>query len=306
MMYRSITQIIGNTPMLMAEGFKRELALSAELACKLEYLNPGGSVKDRTALGIIEAAEKRGELRAGMTVVEPTSGNTGISLAMIAAARGYKTVVTMPDTASRERAAIMRALGAEVITTDGKLGMTGAIARAAEIAAKRGGIVLGQFDSPANPDAHYRSTGPEIWADTDGKVAALVSAVGTGGTLTGTARFLKEQNGDIKIVAVEPQSSPVLSGGAPGRHKIQGIGAGFIPNTLELSLVDRIVTVSDEDAFSAAKLIARTDGVLVGISSGAALAAAARIASQPEFSGKLVAVILPDSADRYYSTELFS
>lgn len=303
---QTMTELIGNTPLLRLNGYTAEKRLNATILAKIEYFNPCGSAKDRIALAMIAAAEAEGRLTAGGTVIEPTSGNTGIALAAVAATRGYKAVIVMPDSMSRERVSIIKAYGAEVVLTDGKLGMSGAIAKARELEKTIvGAVIAGQFDNPANPKAHYDTTGPEIWRDTDGKIDIFVACVGTGGTLSGAGKFLKEQNGDIKIIAVEPSASPVLSGGKAGAHKIQGIGAGFVPETLDTSIYDEIVTVPDADAFAAAKLVGRTDGVLVGISSGAALYAAEQIAKRPENANKNIVTVFPDSADRYYSTPLF-
>lgn len=287
-------------------NYNKSHALTARLLCKLEYLNPTGSVKDRAALGIIENAEATGCLQPGGTIIEPTSGNTGIGLAALAAARGYRAVLVMPDTMSIERRNLLKAYGAEVVLTPGANGMKGSIAKAKELQKNiPGAIIAGQFDNPANPAAHYASTGPEIWADTDGKVNILVAGVGTGGTLSGTAKYLKEQNPSIHIVAVEPAASPLLSGGTAGPHTIQGIGANFIPSVLEQSYIDEIITVDNEAPIRTAKELGMRDGVLVGISSGAALWAATQVAARPENAGKTIVTILPDSADRYYSTPLF-
>lgn len=305
-LYKSITQLIGNTPLLQAVNYSRAKNLNATVLIKLEYLNPFGSVKDRVAVAMIQDAEKRGELKAGGTLIEPTSGNTGIALAAAASAFGYKMIAVMPETMSVERRNIIKAYGAQIVLTDGKLGMTGAVQKADELASVTpNSVILGQFTNPSNPAAHYRTTGPEIWRDTGGKVDIFVAGVGTGGTISGAGRYLKEQNPNIHIVAVEPFSSPVLSQGISGAHKIQGIGAGFVPDTLDTNVYDEVVTVSNDDAFNAAKTLGRTDGVLVGISSGAALHAATAVARRPENRGKTIVVILPDSADRYYSTALF-
>ena len=300
----SVDRLIGSTPLLELGNIQREAGLSARLLAKLEYLNPAGSVKDRVARAMIDDAEARGLLRPGSVIVEPTSGNTGIGLAAVAAARGYRLIIVMPEDMSKERRRLLRAYGAELVLTAG--GMEGAIAKAEELAAEIPGAFLpGQFDNPANPAAHYATTGPEIWRDTGGQVDVFVAGVGTGGTVTGAGRYLKEQNPLVKVVAVEPAGSPVLSGGAPGAHKLQGIGAGFVPEVLDRAVIDEIVTVGDEDAFSAARLLARREGVLAGISSGAALRAAIRVAGRPESRGKTVAVLLPDGGDRYLSTALF-
>lgn len=305
--YSSVAELIGNTPLLSIDRYCAENALGARILAKLEYLNPAGSVKDRIAKAMIESAEKSGRLKKDGTIIEPTSGNTGIGLAAVAAAKGYTLIVTMPDTMSAERRNIIAAYGARIVLTDGKLGMSGAIQKAAELEKQiDGAFVIGQFENHANPQAHYSATGPEIWSDTDGKIDYLVAGVGTGGTISGVGQYLKEKNPHIKVIAVEPQGSPVLSKGRAGAHGIQGIGAGFVPKTLDTSVYDEIITVSDENAYSAAKTLGKTDGVLTGISSGAALYAATLIAKHPENNGKTVVVILPDSADRYYSTELFS
>ena len=300
----SVDRLIGSTPLLELGNIQREAGLSARLLAKLEYLNPAGSVKDRVARAMIDDAEARGLLRPGSVIVEPTSGNTGIGLAAVAAARGYRLIIVMPEDMSKERRRLLRAYGAELVLTAG--GMEGAIAKAEELAAEIPGAFLpGQFDNPANPAAHYATTGPEIWRDTGGQVDVFVAGVGTGGTVTGAGRYLKEQNPLVKVVAVEPAGSPVLSGGAPGAHKLQGIGAGFVPQVLDRAVIDEIVTVGDEDAFAAARLLARKEGVLAGISSGAALRAAIQVAGRPESRGKTVAVLLPDGGDRYLSTALF-
>lgn len=304
--YNSVTNLIGNTPLLETTNYSRANNLNAAVFAKLEYLNPCGSVKDRIAAAMIDEAVSSGRLKAGGTVIEPTSGNTGIALAAVAAARGFNMIVVMPETMSIERRNIIKAYGAQVVLTDGKAGMKGAIAKAEELSQTiDGAIIAGQFVNPQNPLAHYRTTGPEIWRDIDGKVDIFVAGVGTGGTISGVGKYLKEQNRNIRIVAVEPNGSPVLSQGKAGAHKIQGIGAGFIPDTLDVSVIDEVITVADEDAFSAAKSLSKTEGVLVGISSGAALHAAKVIAQRPENGSKNIVVILPDSADRYYSTKLF-
>lgn len=298
-----ITELIGNTPLIDISGF---LDTDARVVGKLESFNPTGSVKDRIALSMIDDAERRGILKPGSTIIEPTSGNTGIALAAIAAARGYRLILTMPETMSVERRKIQAAYGAELVLTDGAAGMRGAIAKAEELAANTpDSFVPSQFTNAANPAIHERTTGPEIWKATDGNVDVLVAGVGTGGTLTGTGRFLKSQNPDIRIVAVEPAGSPVLSTGKGGPHKIQGIGAGFVPETLETRIYDEIVTVDNEDAFAKSRMIARDSGILVGISSGAALHAASLLASRPENAGKTLVVILPDTGERYLSTPLF-
>lgn len=304
--HSSVTQLIGKTPLLEISGFARATGAAARIVAKLEYFNPAGSVKDRIALAMIDAAEKSGELKPGGTVIEPTSGNTGIGLAMVCAAHGYKLIATMPETMSAERRSILKAYGAEIVLTDGAKGMRGAIEKAEELHGRiDNSIVPGQFDNPANPAAHRKSTGPEIFRDTNGCVDIFVAGVGTGGTIGGVGNYLKSKKPDVEVIAVEPENSPVLSGGKAGAHKIQGIGAGFVPNTLDTAVYDEIITVSDADAFAAARLLGKTDGVLVGISSGAALYAASRVASRKANTGKTVVVLLPDSADRYYSTALF-
>lgn len=304
--YNSIDQLIGNTPLLQLERLERELGLSAHLLAKLEYLNPAGSVKDRVALSMIEQAEREGRLRPGSVIIEPTSGNTGIGLAAVAAARGYRMIVVMPDTMSVERRQLMRAYGAELLLTEGRLGMAGAIARAEELAETTPGAILaGQFVNPANPRAHYEHTGPEIYRDTDGQLDAFVAGVGTGGTITGAGRYLREHCPGVRIVAVEPTDSPVLSGGSAGAHGIQGIGAGFIPGVLDTSVYDEIITVRNEEAYEAARLLARREGILVGISSGAALHAAIQLARREQLQGRRIVVLLPDTGDRYLSTPLF-
>lgn len=288
-------------------NYNRNHGLRARLLCKLEYLNPTGSVKDRAAKFIIEAAEATGQLHAGGTIIEPTSGNTGIGLAALATAKGYRAIMVMPDTMSAERRNILKAYGAEVVLTPGAEGMKGSIAKAQELQASiPGAIIAGQFENPANSAAHYATTGPEIWRDTDGQVDILVAGVGTGGTLTGTAKYLKEQNPQLQVIAVEPAASPLLSGGTAGPHAIQGIGANFIPAVLERELIDEVMPVDNDVPFSSAKELGKSDGVLVGISSGAALWAATQVAKRPQNAGKTIVVVLPDSADRYYSTPLFA
>ncbi len=304
--YKSTTELIGNTPLLEAVNIEKELGLEATVLLKLEYLNPAGSVKDRIAYAMITDAEEKGILKKGSVIIEPTSGNTGIGLAAIAAAKGYRTILTMPETMSVERRNILKAYGAEIVLTEGAKGMKGAIAKAEELAKEiDGGFIPGQFNNPANPEMHKKTTGPEIWNDTDGKVDFFVAGVGTGGTITGVGEYLKSQNANVKVVAVEPADSPVLSEGKAGPHKIQGIGAGFVPDTLNTGVYDEIIPVKNEDSFTTAKLVAKKEGVLVGISSGAALHAAIELAKRPENKGKTIVALLPDSGDRYYSTPLF-
>ena len=305
--YKGFTEIIGKTPLVEIVNVERAHGLKAKVLAKLEYRNPAGSVKDRAALCMIRTAEEKGLLREGSVIVEPTSGNTGIGLAAIAAAKGYRTILTMPETMSVERRNILRAYGAEIVLTEGAKGMKGAIERAQELAEEiEGAYIPGQFDNPANAQAHYETTGPEIWEDTEGRVDIFVACVGTGGTITGTGRFLKEKNVGIKVVAVEPAGSPVLSGGEPGAHKIQGIGAGFIPDVLDTGIYDEVIRIEDDQAFAASKELTRKEGLLTGISSGAALCAAVRLAERPENEGKTIVALLPDSGDRYYSTPLFA
>lgn len=305
--YRSAAELIGNTPLLEFTNTEKELSLEATILGKLEYFNPAGSVKDRIAREIIEDAEKDGKLKPGATIIEPTSGNTGIGIAAIATAKGYKAIIVMPETMSVERRNIIKAYGAEIVLTEGAKGMKGAIAKAEELQKETpGSIIAGQFVNPSNPKAHRTYTGPEIWEDTDGKVDIFVSGVGTGGTVTGVGEYLKEKKPEIRIVAVEPEASPVLSGGDPGPHKIQGIGAGFVPEVLNTGVYDEIIKVSNDIAFEFGKKIAKNEGVLVGISSGAALYAAAELAKRPENKGKTIVALLPDSGDRYYSTPLFA
>lgn len=304
--YNSISELIGGTPLLRLHNIEVEYGLNAKIIAKLEYLNPAGSVKDRVALSMIDEAEKAGLLGAGSVIIEPTSGNTGIGLAAVAAVRGYRAIIVMPDNMSKERIMLMKAYGAEVVLTDGKLGMSGAIKRAEELASKlENSFIPAQFDNPANADAHYNTTGPEIYADTNGEIDIFVAGVGTGGTITGTGRYLKSQNKDIKIVAVEPENSPFLSEGRAGAHGIQGIGAGFVPKILDTAIYDEIITVTEKNAYSAARDMGKHEGVLVGISSGAALYAAIKLAREPENAGKNILVLLPDTGDRYLSTPLF-
>ena len=305
--YSSADLLIGHTPLLELSHIEKEFGLKAKIFAKLEYFNPAGSVKDRVAKAMLDEAEKSGKIKAGATIIEPTSGNTGIGLASVGVARGYKVIIVMPETMSVERRQIIKAYGAEIVLTDGSKGMKGAIAKAEEIhAATPGSFIPGQFVNPANPKAHYDSTGPEIWEDTDGKVDWFVAGVGTGGTVTGVGKFLKEKKSGVKIAAVEPASSPVLSTGVAGPHKIQGIGAGFVPDVLDKNVYDEVVRVANEDAFAYGKLVGRKEGVLVGISSGAALWAAVEIAKRPENDGKQIVVHFPDTGDRYLSTPLFA
>lgn len=305
--YTSADQLIGKTPLLELTHLEKELNLKARILAKLEYFNPAGSVKDRIAKAMIDEAEKAGKLKAGSVIIEPTSGNTGIGLAAVAAARGYRIVIVMPETMSVERRQLMKAYGAELVLTEGAKGMKGAIAKAKELAEQTpDSFIPGQFSNPANPMAHRQTTGPEIFADTDGKVDLFVAGVGTGGTITGVGEYLKEQKPDVKVVAVEPASSAVLSTGVAGSHKIQGIGAGFVPEVLNTSVYDEIVTVENEDAFQTGRLIGNFEGILVGISSGAAVWAAIQLAKRPENEGKTIVVLLPDTGDRYLSTPLFA
>ena len=304
---KSLTELIGKTPLLELSNYEKKNGLQAKIVAKLEYFNPGGSVKDRIALAMIDDAEQRGVLKAGSVIIEPTSGNTGIGLASVAAARGYRIILTMPETMSVERRVLMRAYGAEIVLTEGAKGMKGAIARANELAAEiPNSFIPGQFDNPANPAIHKATTGPEIWDDTDGKVDIFVAGVGTGGTVTGVGEYLKSKNPGVKIVVVEPADSPVLSEGRPGPHKIQGIGAGFVPAVLNTSVYDEIIPVKNEDAFAVAREIGREEGLLVGISSGAAAWAATELAKRPENAGKTIVVVLPDTGERYLSTALFA
>ena len=304
----SAVELIGGTPILKAGKYSAAAGVTdATILTKLEYLNLTGSVKDRISLAMIEVAEKKGILKPGATIIEPTSGNTGIGLAAVATAKGYHAVLTLPDTMSIERRTLLKAYGAELVLTEGAKGMKGAIAKAEELQANTpGSVILGQFDNPANPAAHKATTGPEIWEQTDGKVDIFVAGVGTGGTITGIGEYLKEQNPNVKIVAVEPETSPVLSGGAPGAHKIQGIGAGFVPKVLNTDVYDEILTIANDDAFVEGRKFAQSEGILVGISSGAALKAATILAARPENKGKVIVALLPDSGDRYLSTQLFA
>ena len=305
--FDKITDLIGGTPILKLNNYIALNELPANIYAKLEYFNPAGSVKDRIAKAMIDDAEAKGALKPGAVIIEPTSGNTGIGLAAVAASKGYRIILTMPETMSVERRNLLKAYGAELVLTDGAKGMKGAIAKAEELAQQiEGGFIPSQFTNSANPTAHFNTTGPEIWEDTDGKVDAFVSAVGTGGTATGTGSGLKEHNPNVKLIAVEPADSPVLSGGAPGPHKIQGIGAGFIPGVMDLSIVDEIIRIQNDDAFDTARKIAKTDGVLVGISAGAALYAATELAKRPEYEGKTIVVLFPDTGERYLSTSLFN
>ena len=306
--YTSATQLIGHTPLLKVTNYLKDQNIEGvELLAKLEYFNPAGSVKDRIALAMIEDAEKKGILKEGSTIIEPTSGNTGIGLASVAAAKGYRTILTLPETMSVERRNLLKAYGAELVLTEGSKGMKGAIAKAEELEKSiPGAVILGQFDNPANPAAHAATTGPEIWEDTDGKVDIFVAGVGTGGTVTGIGTYLKSKNPNVKVVAVEPADSPVLSGGQPGPHKLQGIGAGFVPSVLNTGIYDEIFTVTTDQAFTTGRLIAHKEGILEGITSGAALYAAAQIAKRPENAGKTVVALLPDSGDRYLSTPMFA
>ena len=305
--YTSVEQLIGNTPLLRLDRLGAQEGWKARVLAKLEYLNPGGSAKDRLALALIDDAEARGVLKPGGTIIEPTSGNTGIGLAMVAAARGYHVILTMPDSMSAERRAMLAAYGAQLVLTPGALGMQGSVDKASELAASiPGSFIPGQFENPAGPAAHYRTTGPEIWRDTEGQVDILVATVGTGGTLSGTGKYLKEQNPALQVAAVEPDASPLLSGGQAGPHGIQGIGANFIPKALDRSVYDQVIRVTDQDAFAMGREAVRREGILVGISSGAALWAAGQLASREENAGKTIVAILPDSGDRYFSSPMFA
>lgn len=305
--YKSVTELIGRTPLMELKNIEKANSINAVIVAKLEYFNPAGSVKDRVAKAMIEDAEAKGILKEGATIIEPTSGNTGIGIASVATAKGYKTILTMPETMSVERRNLLKAYGAEIVLTDGSKGMSGAIAKADELKNEiDGAVILGQFVNPANPMAHFNTTGPEIWEDTDGKVDIFVAGVGTGGTLSGTGKYLKTQNPNVKVVAVEPETSPVLSEGHGGPHKIQGIGAGFVPETLDTQLYDEIVKVPNEAALETANIIAKAEGILVGISSGAALWAALQLAQCPENAGKTIVVIFPDTGERYLSTGIFN
>lgn len=305
--YNSVAELIGHTPLLQANNFSRANNLKANILVKLEYFNPAGSVKDRIAKAMIEQAEKEGKLKPGSVIIEPTSGNTGIGLASVAAARGYKAILTMPETMSIERRNLLKAYGAEIVLTDGSKGMKGAIAKAEELAKNTpNAFIPSQFTNKANPAAHEATTGPEIWDDADGKVAAFVAGVGTGGTLSGVSHYLKKQDASVHVVAIEPATSPVLSKGQAGPHKIQGIGAGFVPETLDTKSYDEVIAVANDDAFKYGRQFSHSEGILVGISSGAALAAAVELAKRPEYEGKNIVVLLPDTGDRYLSTELFA
>ncbi|MCI6841549.1 MAG: cysteine synthase A [Clostridiales bacterium] len=305
--YKNVTELIGGTPLMELVNYERKNNVEATILAKLEYFNPAGSVKDRVAKSMIEDAEKHGILKKGSVIIEPTSGNTGIGLASIAASRGYRLILTMPETMSVERRNLLKAYGAELVLTDGSKGMKGAIEKADELAKEiPGSFIAGQFVNPANPEAHFETTGPEIWRDTDGKVDIFVAGVGTGGTVTGTGKYLKSQNSDVKIVAFEPEGSPFLTKGVAGPHKLQGIGAGFRPDILDMNVIDEVLTIGDEDAFATGKKIAREEGMLVGITSGAAVFAATLLARRPENKGKTIVALLPDTGDRYLSTPMFA
>ena len=306
MIYNDLTELIGNTPMMRLDALAEREGAKANIIAKLEYFNPAGSVKDRVAFNMITEAEKSGRLKPGATIIEPTSGNTGIGLAAVGAARGYKVILTMPETMSVERRNLVKAFGAEVVLTDGSKGMSGAIEKAYELKKSiYGAIIAGQFENPANPQAHYETTGPEIWRDSEGKIDVFVAGIGTGGTVSGVGKYLKEQNPDIKIIGVEPASSPVLTQGHGGAHKIQGIGAGFVPETLSRDVIDEVITCTDKAAYETGNKIAKAHGILVGISSGAAVWAAIEISKRPEFNGKNIVALLPDTGDRYLSTGMF-
>ena len=305
--YKNVTELIGGTPLMELVNYERKNNVEATILAKLEYFNPAGSVKDRVAKSMIEDADKHGILKKGSVIIEPTSGNTGIGLASIAASRGYRLILTMPETMSVERRNLLKAYGAELVLTDGSKGMKGAIEKADELAKEiPGSFIAGQFVNPANPEAHFETTGPEIWRDTDGKVDIFVAGVGTGGTVTGTGKYLKSQNSDVKIVAFEPEGSPFLTKGVAGPHKLQGIGAGFRPDILDMNVIDEVLTIGDEDAFATGKKIAREEGMLVGITSGAAVFAATLLARRPENKGKTIVALLPDTGDRYLSTPMFA
>ena len=305
MIYRSISELVGKTPMLEASNYSNKYSLKATVYAKLEGFNPAGSVKDRVALYMIDGAERSGRLTKGSTIIEPTSGNTGIGLCAIGVSRGYRVIIVMPDSMSVERQMLMRAYGAELVLTDGSLGMKGAIDKAEQLAAECGGVVMGQFENPDNPLAHYETTGAEIWEDTNGKIDIFVAGIGTGGTISGTGKYLKEKNPNIKIVGVEPSNSPYLTKGIAGAHGLQGIGAGFIPNTLDTCVYDEVITVSEQEAYAEGRAFAQSEGILVGISSGAALSAAKKLAQRDENKGKKIVVLLPDTGDRYLSTDMF-